>query len=76
MDTIQFWITGESFLRSMVRVLVGTMVEVADGSRSFEDFAALLEGAERPAAGMTAPAEGLSIVRVDYPEPPPRQLIR
>ncbi|MGK2954477.1 MAG: tRNA pseudouridine(38-40) synthase TruA [Solirubrobacterales bacterium] len=75
-DTIQFWITGESFLRSMVRVLVGTMVEVADGSRSFENFTDLLRGDERPAAGMTAPAEGLTFVRADYPEPPPHQLIR
>lgn len=74
-DTLQFWITGDNFMRSMVRVLVGTIVEVADGSRSLDDFLELLKGAERPAAGMTAPAEGLYFVRVDYPEPPPKRLI-
>jgi tRNA pseudouridine38-40 synthase len=67
-DTIQFWITGDSFMRNMVRILVGTMIEVGDGSRSLGSFRDLLEGAERPDAGMTAPPQGLYFVRVDYPE--------
>lgn len=74
-DLFQFWVTGDNFMRSMVRVLVGTMIEVADGSRTFENFLELLKGAERPEAGMTAPAEGLYFVRVDYPEPPPQRLV-
>ena len=63
---LQFWITGDSFMRSMVRILVGTMVEVADGTRSIESFHRLLLGAERPDAGMTAPAQGLYLVSVRY----------
>ena len=63
---LQFWITGDSFMRSMVRILVGTMVEVADGTRSIESFHQLLLGAERPDAGMTAPAQGLYLVSVRY----------
>ncbi len=63
---LQFWVTGDSFMRSMVRILVGTMVEVADGSRSISDFRRLLEGAERPDAGVTAPPQGLYLVSVAY----------
>jgi tRNA pseudouridine38-40 synthase len=68
-DFLQFWITADSFMRNMVRILVGTMVEVADGSRSIEDFRRLLDGADRSDAGQTAPPEGLYLVEVGYRPP-------
>jgi len=51
----------------MVRSLVGTLLEVGSGQRSPEDFAALLTGKDRGAAGRTAPPQGLVLDRVDYP---------
>jgi len=66
-DLLEFWIEADSFMRQMNRVLVGTMLEVATGTRAPEDFVALLAGAPRSAAGRTAPAHGLYLARVAYP---------
>ena len=41
---LAFWIEADAFMRSMVRTLVGTMLEVAEGERSVEDFERLLDG--------------------------------
>lgn len=59
-------IEADAFLRSMIRVLVGTMLEVASGPRTVEEFVALLDGAPRSAAGRTAPAHGLYLESVRY----------
>jgi tRNA pseudouridine38-40 synthase len=69
-DLLEFWITADTFMRSMNRILVGTMLEVATGRRTPEDFAALLEGAPRAAAGPTAPPHGLALASVGYPPDP------
>lgn len=65
-DVLAFWIEADAFLRNMNRVLVGTMLEVADGRRSVEDFVALLDGAPRSRAGKTASPHGLYLVGVGY----------
>ncbi len=65
-DLLEFWITADTFMRHMNRVLVGTMLEVAVGRRTPEGFAALLQGAPRSAAGATAPPGGLALASVDY----------
>jgi tRNA pseudouridine38-40 synthase len=66
-ERLEFWIRADAFLRNMIRVLVGTMLEVGQQRRTLEDFAALLEGAPRAAAGPTAPPHGLYFAAVGYP---------
>jgi tRNA pseudouridine38-40 synthase len=62
----EFWIEADMFLRHMNRVLVGTMLEVAQGRIPFERFTELLEGRPRCDAGRTAPAHGLALASVGY----------
>jgi len=65
-DILTFRITADAFMRNMVRVLVGTMLEAANGRRTPESFKQLLTGAPRNAAGDTAPPHALYLERVSY----------
>jgi tRNA pseudouridine38-40 synthase len=65
-DLLVYRITADAFLYNMVRALVGTMLEVARGRRDLASFEELLGGARRAEGGPTAPARGLTLVRVRY----------
>ena len=65
-ELLVFNITADSFLYGMVRTLVGTMLEVADGRRRMASFERLLSGGERSEAGPALPSRGLTLVGVGY----------
>lgn len=65
-DLLELWIEADTFMRHMNRILIGTMLEVAGGQRTLEDFVALLDGLPRSHAGPTAPAHGLALASVRY----------
>ena len=61
-----FSITGSSFVKHMVRNIVGTLVDVGLGKISADDFNAILQQKDRTLAGMTAPPQGLFLKKVTY----------
>jgi tRNA pseudouridine38-40 synthase len=65
-EEIRFEVEGRSFLHHQVRNMVGTLVLVGEGKWTKADLKAALAAKDRTKGGMTAPAEGLYLVRVDY----------
>lgn len=65
-DLILIHAEGDRFLKQMVRAIVGTLVETGQGKRPPESMRTILRSKDRRAAGYTAPAHGLYLVRVDY----------
>ena len=63
-----FTIQADRFLRNMVRAIVGTMVEIGTGKINTEEFEKIILSKDRSSAGMSAPAKGLFLVDIEYPE--------
>ena len=59
--------TGNGFLYHMVRILTGTLIEVGLHKKRPEEMTRILESLDREQAGFTAPAQGLCLLRVEYP---------
>ena len=67
-DLLIFTISANRFLRNMVRAIVGTLLEIGYGKMSIEDFKSIIESKNRSNAGASAPAHGLYLSKVVYPE--------
>ena len=67
-DFIEIIFEGNSFLRFMVRIIVGTLVEIGNGKRPISDMKRILDSKKRCGAGLTAPPQGLFLERVYYPD--------
>ena len=65
-DNIQIDIKGDGFLYNMVRIIVGTLVEVGEKKISPEEIKKIIESKDRQNAGHTAPAAGLYLMEVYY----------
>lgn len=61
-------VCGNGFLYNMVRIIVGTLLEVGQGKRAPEDIPKILKQQNRSAAGPTAPAHGLMLIGYEFPE--------
>ncbi len=68
-DFLDIVIAADSFVHNMVRIIVGTLIEVGRGRRAADDVLAVLGSKERARAGFTAPAHGLYLEKVDYADP-------
>lgn len=65
---LAFTITADRFLRNMVRAIVGTLLDLGKGKISMKDLKEIIESKNRSNAGESAPAKGLTLQRINYPE--------
>ena len=68
-EELAYVIRGQSFLRYMVRKIVGTLIEVGRGRLGVADISKLFELRDRSRSGPTVPPEGLYLVELEYPDP-------
>lgn len=67
-DILIFTIRADRFLRNMVRAIVGTMIYAGKGKLSLDDFTRIIQTRDRSESGMSAPARGLFLTEIEYPE--------
>ena len=66
-DLLTISVTGNGFLYNMVRIIAGTLLKVGRGQFAPEDIEKIIQGKDRSLAGPTAPAKGLTLVEIRYP---------
>ena len=65
-DIITIRVTGNGFLYNMVRIIAGTLLDIGQGRRDPMDIFTILEAKDRSAAGPTAPAHGLTLMKYEF----------
>ena len=65
-DLVLFTVEGDGFLYNMVRIMVGTLLDIAEGKIDADTLPAVIDSGERARAGKTAPAHGLHLAHVFY----------
>lgn len=66
-DLVTISVTGNGFLYNMVRIIAGTLLKVGSGQFEPEDMEGIIQGRDRSLAGPTAPAKGLTLIEIRYP---------
>ena len=66
--TVVFKISADRFLRNMVRAIVGTLLDVGNHKTSLEEFQKIIQSKDRSNAGASAPAKGLYLSEIIYPD--------
>ena len=66
-DELMFYFEADGFLYNMVRIMTGTLIDISRGKISAGTIPAIIESKNRSGAGVTAPAHGLYLNRVNYP---------
>ncbi len=69
-ELIYLLVQGQAFLRNMIRIIAGTLVEVGRGLRPADDIPATLQAKDRASAGVTLAASGLTLAHIQYADDP------
>lgn len=65
-DDLVIRVCGNGFLYNMVRIIAGTLMEIGQGKRNPEEILSIIEAKDRTAAGPTAPAHGLTLIKYEF----------
>ena len=65
-NSITIEVSAKSFLHSQVRIMVGTLVDIGKGKINFSEIEKIIKSCDRTRAGVTAPAHGLYLIKVEY----------
>jgi len=65
-DLVEIWFRGEGFLKQMIRIIVGTALHLVLGKLDLRSMSEILAAKDRTKAGITAPGQGLTLMRISY----------